>query len=145
MELDALEERFRSEMVFTPTLGDDRIDLDQAERLLDGWLDAGQIDRAELFGGEALLTGLTAQKENAAGLIGLIRRRLGQSLVATADDPCLESWLSFMGSSASLSRQHPDKPLVNLDIGGGTTNLALGRNGQVERTGCQFLGFAMSR
>ena len=107
MELDALEERFRSEMVFTPTLGDDRIDLDLVEQLLDAWLDAGQIDRAALFGGGALLTGLTAQKENAAGLIGLIRRRLGQSLVATADDPCLESWLSFMGSSASLSRQHP--------------------------------------
>jgi len=33
--------------------------------------------------------------ENAAGLVDLIRRRLGQALIATADDPCLESWLSL--------------------------------------------------
>jgi len=60
--------------------------------------------------------------------------------VATADDPCLESWLAFMGSCASLSREHPDRFILNLDIGGGTTNLALGKNQQVLRTGSLYLG-----
>ena len=140
IELDTPEETFRSDMVFTPMMDDDRVDLDQIERLLDVWFDGGKVEREKLFGGGALLTGLTAQKENAGGLVSLIRRRLGNTLVATADDPCLESWLSFMGSCASLSRQHPDKAILNLDIGGGTTNLALGRNRQVLRTGCLFIG-----
>ena len=140
MELSVSEEVFRSELVFTPLMSDDRVDLDQIEHLLDTWLAAGQVEPGRLFGGGALLTGLTAQKTNAAGLVSLIRRRLGQSLIATADDPCLESWLSFMGNFAVLSRQHPDKMILNLDIGGGTTNLALGQDRQVLRTGCLLLG-----
>ena len=140
MELDFREEIFRSDMVFTPLLADDRLDIAQVERLLDGWLAAGQVQGGELFGGGALLTGLTAQKDNASALVSLIRRRLGDALVATADDPRLESWLAFMGSCAGLSRQHPEKAILNLDIGGGTTNIALGQAGQVLRTGCLFLG-----
>src|SRR5205814_3577070 len=114
--------------VFTPFQGDDQIDLGVLEGLLDTWLAAGHVQASELFGGGALLTGLTAQKENASALVRLIRRRLGDALVATADDPCLESWLAFMGSCAELSRQHPDRNILNLDIGGGTTNIALGHD-----------------
>jgi ethanolamine utilization protein EutA len=140
MQLEAPEEIFRSELVFTPMRADGQLDLPQLEHLLDGWLAAGDVQPAELFGGGALLTGLTAQKENAAGLVGLIRRRLGGALVATADDPCLESWLAFMGSCAPLARAHPDRMILNLDIGGGTTNIAVGQDRQVIRTGCFFLG-----
>ena len=138
--LNALEETFRSEMVFTPIMEDDRIDLASIDRLLDEWLDAGHVQPTTLFGGGALLTGLTAQKDNAPGLVELIRRRLGQTLVATADDPGLESWLAFMGSCVALSREHPDRWILNFDIGGGTTNLALGRKGEVASTGCWFIG-----
>ncbi len=42
--------------------------------------------------------GLTAQRGNADALVALIRKRLGDTLIATANDPCLESWLAFMGS-----------------------------------------------
>src|SRR5947209_20229172 len=92
MQLDAPEEVYRSELVFTPLLADDQLDLAQVEQLLDAWLAAGGVQTAALFGGGALLTGLTAQAANAASLVTLIRRRLGNALVATADDPCLESW-----------------------------------------------------
>src|SRR5205807_3300838 len=85
-------------------------------------------------------TGLAARAATAAAAVGLVRRRLGDALVATADDPCLESWLAFLGSCAGLSRAQPDTPVLNLDIGGGTTNLALGRAGEVLRTGCLFVG-----
>ncbi len=140
MELGRISECYRSEMVFTPLRDDDRLDEQQVECLLDAWLTAGTVRREDLFGGGALLTGLTAQKENAEALVRLVRRRLGEALVATADDPCLESWLAFMGSSAGLSRAFPQQPILNLDIGGGTTNLALGINGEVLHTGCLFAG-----
>jgi ethanolamine utilization protein EutA len=140
VELDQVRERYRSPMVFTPLGRDDRLDIAQIEACLDGWLAAGNVHPGEVLGGGALLTGLTAQKENAAALVQLVRRRLGDALVATADDPCLESWLAFMGSCAALSRAHPWQAILNLDIGGGTTNLALGRAGEVLRTGCLFVG-----
>jgi ethanolamine utilization protein EutA len=140
VELDQVRECYRSPMVFTPLGDGDCLDVPRVEAHLDAWLAAGDVRPAEVFGGGALLTGLTAQKDNAAALVRLIRRRLGNALVATADDPCLESWLAFMGSCAGLSRAHPEQAILNLDIGGGTTNLALGRAGEVLRTGCLFVG-----
>ena len=136
-QLSQLSESYRSEIVFTPIRGDG-LDLEQLEAHLQAWL--ANTRREDIFGGGALLTGLTAQKGNAAALIDLIERRLGAALIATAEDPCFESWLAFMGSCADLSRNYPDTPIINLDIGGGTTNLALGRNGEVMRTGCLFVG-----
>jgi ethanolamine utilization protein EutA len=138
-ELREIREVYRSDMVFTPLRGD-RLDEPAIDTYLNHWLTAGGVQPAEIFGGGALLTGLTAQKDNAAALVGLIRRRLGDALIATADDPCLESWLAFMGSCASLSRAQPDTYFLNLDIGGGTTNIALGKAGEVLRTGCLFVG-----
>jgi ethanolamine utilization protein EutA len=139
MDLSDVRQCFRSDLVFTP-LRDDRLDIPKLEAYLDAWLASGAVRRTEVFGGGALLTGLTAQKDNAGVLVEMIRRRLGGTLVASADDPCLESWLAFMGSSAPLSRAHPNRPVLNLDIGGGTTNLALGKAGEVLRTGCLFVG-----
>ena len=138
-ELSQLRECYRSEMIFTPLLGEG-LDLDRLETHLDEWLSASGVRPDEIFGGGALLTGLTAQKENADGLVRLVERRLGDALIAAADDPCFESWLAFMGSCAGLSRSHPDTPIINLDIGGGTTNFALGLNGEVRRVGCLFVG-----
>ena len=70
----------------------------------------------------------------------MIRAHIGDAVIAVADDPCLESFLAFMGSAAALSRARPDEPILNLDIGGGTTNLALGRAGEVLHTGSLFIG-----
>jgi ethanolamine utilization protein EutA len=138
-ELSQVRERFRSGMVFTPFQGD-CLDQERLAEYLESWLAAGQVKAEEIFGGGALLTGLAARAENAAALTDLVRRRLRDALVATADDPCLESWLAFMGNCAGLSRARAESWIINLDIGGGTTNLALGRGGEVLRTGCLFVG-----
>ncbi|MDP7018996.1 MAG: ethanolamine ammonia-lyase reactivating factor EutA [Pirellulaceae bacterium] len=138
-ELTGVREVYRSAMVFTPTL-DDGLDERALARLVDEWMLCGEIDPRDVFGGGALLTGLAAQRANAAAVVRTIRNHLKNALIATADDPSLESWLAFMGGCASLSRAHPDLPIVNLDIGGGTTNLALGLAGNVLRTGCLYVG-----
>ncbi len=88
----------------------------------------------------ALITGLAAQKANAPLLIELTRQHLHHAIIAVANDPRLESWLAFMGNSSELSRAHPDTTFINFDIGGGTTNIAVGRQGEVLRTGCYFVG-----
>ena len=138
-ELTDMQEVYRSEMVFTPLI-DDRLDETALTQIVDGWLTCGEVNPEEVFGGGALLTGLTAQQVNASAVVRSIRRRLKNALIATADDPSLESWLAFMGSCVGLSRTYPEVPIVNLDIGGGTTNLALGLAGNVLRTGCLYVG-----
>lgn len=141
MELAVARETFRSPLVFTPLAGD-RLDLTATLCLVDDWLARGGIvpGVTDIGGGGALLTGLTARRDNAVGLVAAIRARLGRALIATADDPCLESWLAFQGSCAPLSRRHPEALFLHLDIGGGTTNLAAGIDGNVLATGCLFVG-----
>lgn len=139
MEFSRPEIVFRPNPVFTPFDGN-RIRLDEISSLLAGWLRDANIDRNDIFAGGAIVTGLAARRENADRLAAIVEEVIGDSVVATADDPRLESWLAFMGSCGGLSRTVPDRAILNFDIGGGTTNPALGRNGNVLATGCHFIG-----
>lgn len=134
-EFSGLRECYRSPIVLTP-IQNRRLDTSRLSKLLDDWLAAA----GQPHGGGALLTGLTAQADNAEWLVRTIRERVGDAVVARANDPHHESWLAFMGNVARLSRCHPDHYVLNLDIGGGTTNLALGRDGEVLATDCQYIG-----
>lgn len=139
MELVDWRQDFFPEPVFTPFIGA-QLDAARLAGQVDAWLAAAPVERREIAAGGAIVTGLAAQGCNAAAVAGLVRERFGEALIATADDPRLESWLAFMGSCAALSRAEPTRPFLHLDIGGGTTNLAWGRDGQIERVGCYHVG-----
>lgn len=130
---------FRSEPVFTPLDGES-IDLAAVADLLADWRRALAGREEDLAAAGAIVTGLAARRNNAQGIRQLVRKDFGEAVVATADDPSLESWLAFMGGCGALSRFHAATPIINLDIGGGTTNPALGLNGEVRATGCAFIG-----
>lgn len=138
-ELGEVKPVFRPDPVFTPFLGD-ALDIKKLERQLDDWLAGARLDPASVTTGGALVTGLAALASNAAAVKQLVRRRFQQAIVATANDPCLESWLAFMGNTLSLSRAEPKRAFINLDIGGGTTNIAWGVAGEVRRCGCYYVG-----
>lgn len=139
MELGQPEILYRATPVFTP-FSDGVIDEQQIEVYIDQWLAQSNTELTEIFAGGAIITGLAALRSNAQPLAKLVSERIGEAVVATADDPSLESWLAFMGSCSVLSRFHADTPIINLDIGGGTTNPALGLNGNVRNTGCYYVG-----
>jgi ethanolamine utilization protein EutA len=138
-EIGQVEEQLRTEPARTPFRGDD---LDQAALLaiVDAALAAGGATPGAFFGGGALLTGLAARASNAAAVACALRARVGDVVVATAGDPRLEAWLAFHGNVGELSRGAPDRFVLNLDIGGGTTNLAVGRAGEVGSTGWMWIG-----
>ena len=142
-QLDDVQVIYKSEPVFTPftkkSIGQS-IDVEKVAKLIAHWLEESSVSVNDLFSGGSMITGLAAQADNAALLSKLIIELVGESVIATADDPCLESWLAFMGSCGALSRYHADVPIINFDIGGGTTNVALGANGDVQTTGCYFIG-----
>jgi len=139
VEITDVTPTYQSEIVFTPLKGE-RLDVARLESYLDQWLNAAGVDVSEIFAGGALVTGLAAQRANAAEVTRLFETRLAGSVVATADDPRLESWLAFLGNCHQLSLDHPGTPIINLDIGGGTTNLAWGLDGQVTATACLNVG-----
>ena len=139
MQLDDVQVIYKSEPVFTPFINQN-IDTEKVAKLIANWLDESGVKVTDIFSGGSMITGLAAQAGNAAALSKLIINMVGESVIATANDPCLESWLAFMGSCAALSRYHADVPIINFDIGGGTTNVALGVNGDVQQTGCYYIG-----
>ncbi len=139
MTFGSPEIRYRSEPVFTP-FSNGQIDEIALQNHLDQWLHEGGVIPEQLFSGGAIITGLATETDNAGRIAGLVKKRVGEAIIATASDPCLESWLAFMGSCSALSRCNPDLAIINLDIGGGTTNPALGLNGNVLATGCYFIG-----
>ena len=142
-QLDDVQIIYKSEPVFTPftkkSIGQS-IDVEKVAKLIANWLAKSGVSIKDIFSGGSMITGMAAQADNAALLSKLIIELVGECVIATADDPCLESWLAFMGSCGALSRYHADVPIINFDIGGGTTNIALGVNGDVQQTGCYFIG-----
>jgi ethanolamine utilization protein EutA len=138
-ELGHIEPLFRPDPVFTPFRAD-TLDIAALAAQIDRWIGEARLDPAAVASGGALVTGLAARSENAPGVTKLIKERFHQSVVAAADDPCLESWLAFMGNCLELSRAEPGRPFINLDIGGGTTNIAWGHDGRVRRCGCYYIG-----
>lgn len=139
MELAESVCEFRPDPVFTPFAAG-AIDEGQLAARLDGWLAECHLSSDQIASVGVLVTGLAAESRNAACVERLVRARFGDVLVARADDPCLESWLAFMGNCQALSRAHPGITWLNVDIGGGTTNLALGRQGEVQSVGCWRIG-----
>lgn len=139
MKFEALNVLYRSEPVFTPFNGRE-IDRIRLNHYIDRWIAESGVICEDIFAGGVIITGLAAERTNAAAIACMVGARIGEAVVATADDPCLESWLAFMGSCSVLSRFHEKTPFINIDIGGGTTNAAFGINGSVLHTGCHFVG-----
>jgi ethanolamine utilization protein EutA len=139
VEIADVREVLSSPLVFTP-FRDGAIDGAAVEAYVGAWLAEAGVRPEAIFGGGAILTGLAAERRNAAEIARAVGAWLRDAVVATAGDPCLESWLAFMSGAAALSRARPDAPVLHLDVGGGTTNLALGLGGRVTRVGSLFVG-----
>jgi ethanolamine utilization protein EutA len=87
--------------------------------------------------GAIIITGETSRKENARQVLHSLSDFAGEFVVATAG-PHLESVLAAKGAGALALSQ--ERPLLHMDIGGGTSNLALLQEGKVIRTGCLNVG-----
>lgn len=139
MELADAEVIRHPDPVFTP-FREGAVDLPALETIVDGWL-AEEGDAPDAwFSAGALVTGLAARSTTADAIRQFVRTRIGNAVVAATDDPCLESWLAFQGSVGTLHHACAGRAIIHLDIGGGTTNSALGMGGTVLTTGCHFIG-----
>ena len=130
---------YRSDVYFTPLLGENRVDGDAIRRLLAAEYEKAGVSRQQVDTGAIIITGETSRKENAAAVLQAISDFAGEFVVATAG-PDLESILAAKGAGAVAYSQKTGKTVVHMDIGGGTSNLALIRAGEIVRTGCLNVG-----
>ena len=137
LDITARKIRYKSPVHFTPMLDENRVDAEGLRQLVDREYEAAGVSRQQVDTGAIIITGETSRKENARQVLNSLSDFAGEFVVATAG-PHLESLLAAKG--AGSVEQSRNGPLLHMDIGGGTSNLALLEDGKTLRTGCLNVG-----
>ena len=130
---------YQSEVHLTPLLTETLIDSDGVREIVAQEYQKAGIVPSSVDTGAVIITGETARKENAREVLEALAGFAGDFVVATAG-PALESILAGKGAGAERVSAERRCAVLNLDIGGGTTNLALFENGALRDTGCLNVG-----
>lgn len=130
---------YRSQIYFTPLKSQTEIDADQVKAIIRQEYHNAGMKPADMKTGAVIITGETARKSNADRVLAALSDMAGDFVVAAAG-PDLESFLSGKGAgSDKLSEDHREV-VVNVDIGGGTSNIAMFQKGMLKGTTCLDIG-----
>lgn len=135
---------YQSQMYFTPLISPVEIDVGKVRELVAAEYEKAGIAPTDLSTGAVIITGETARKENAREVVHALADFAGNFVVATAG-PDLESVLSGRGSGTARYSEEKGGVAVNLDVGGGTTNISVFENGTAVDTGCLDIGGRLIR
>ena len=130
---------YKSPIHFTPLLSGDLVDAATLRRIIDEEYQSAGISKQDVDTGAIIITGETSRKENAEAVLHELSGFAGEFVVATAG-PDLESVLAAKGAGADVYSTQTGKTVLHMDIGGGTSNLALIREGNTVATGCLNVG-----
>jgi ethanolamine utilization protein EutA len=133
------ETLFRSPVALTPYQSEERIDDLKLRAIIDAaYKDAGLVAK-DIDTGVVILTGEALRRDNAQAIAGLLAEQGGDFVTATAGHH-MEAMLAGYGSGAARVSSDQGKRILNIDVGGGTTKLALVENGRVTATAAIHIG-----
>lgn len=130
---------YKSPVYFTPLLDESHVDGAAIRAIVEQEYRKAGIRREDVNTGAIIITGETSRKENARAVLDALSDYAGDFVVATAG-PDLESVLAAKGAGAVDQSRDTGRTVLHMDIGGGTSNLALIENGKILRTGCLNVG-----
>ena len=130
---------YQSPVALTPYLSDERIDDQAIGAIVDNAYEAAQMHPDSIDTGAVILTGEALRRENAKPIADVLAD-VGGEFVCAAAGHHMESMLAAYGSGAAKVSHDSAIPLINIDIGGGTTKLALVEGGAVVQTAAIHLG-----
>ena len=139
MEIAERKILYKSDVHFTPLKGEHLVDGERLRQLVEREYHMAGIRPEAVDTGAIIITGETSRKENAREVLSALSDFAGDFVVATAG-PDLESVLAAKGAGAVDYSLRTGKTVLHMDIGGGTSNLALIRDGKIEKTGCLNVG-----
>jgi ethanolamine utilization protein EutA len=137
-----IEERdiiYEGRIVNTPFQDDNTIDIETLTDFFKKEYQRAKIDPADIQTGAVIITGESARKQNARQIAEALSNDAGK-FVATTAGPNFESLIAAMGSGAAVRSKDHKKTILSCDIGGGTSNIALTKNGEVLSTSCISVG-----
>src|SRR3982074_875948 len=133
------ETLFQSPVALTPYASDERIDDAALGIIIDQAYAAAGVKPGDIDTGGVILTGEALRGEKAEAIAGLLAEQRGDFVTATAGHH-MESMLATYGSGASKVSYEQGKRILNLDIGGGTTKIAIVAKGDVIATAALHIG-----
>lgn len=144
LQIKEREILYRSPIHFTPLLSETTLDASGIEEIVANEYQSAHIVPEEIATGAIIITGETARKENAKAVLEALEKFAGDFVVATAG-PDLESILAAKGAGADVYSETSTLPVLHMDIGGGTSNLALAEDGVITKTSCLNVGGRLIR
>src|ERR1700689_2175324 len=133
------ETLYQSPVALTPYQSEERIDDAALGKIIDDAYAGAGLHPDDIDTGAVILTGEALRRENAQGIARILSEQGGEFVCATAGHH-MESLLAAFGSGASRVSHDENKRVLNIDIGGGTTKLALVEKGQVTATAAVHIG-----
>ena len=119
-----------SDILLTPYVDEGAtIDAEALGRFIDGQYAAARLRREDIDTGALILTGVAVRRRNARAIADLFAQEAGKFVAVSAGDG-LEATMAAHGSGAVGESERVRGVVMNIDIGGGTSKVALCQAGR---------------
>ena len=124
------ESVYESDVMLTPYIDETTIDSESLGRFISSQYEKAGLVPDEIDTGALILTGVAVRRRNARAIGDLFANQAGKFVAVSAGD-ALETTLVAYGSGA-VDRSRTDKiRVMNVDIGGGTSKIAVCTEGHI--------------
>ena len=124
------ESFYQSDILLTPYSAAEEIDAEALGAFIGQQYGDAKIDPDEIDTGALILTGVAVRRRNARRIGELFAAQTGKMVAVSAGDS-LETVMAAYGSGAVARAIRVGSPVMNVDIGGGTSKIALCADGKV--------------
>jgi ethanolamine utilization protein EutA len=119
-----------SDVLLTPYAADQSIDAQALGQFIEAQYAQAGIDKTGIDTGALILTGVAVRRANARAIGELFAQQAGKFVSVSAGDT-LETTLAAFGSGAAARSIRESARVMNIDIGGGTSKIAVCEAGAV--------------
>ena len=134
----ARETFHQSPVRLTPYASEHRIDDRTLGAIIDDAYAAARIHPDDIDTGVVILTGEALRRDNAEDIAAVLAEQGGEFVAAAGRT--MEAMLAAYGSGAARVSRQTGRRLLNVDMGGGTTKLAIVEGGRVLATAALHVG-----
>jgi len=124
------ESFYQSDILLTPYSAEETIDADALGAFIERQYKDAKVDPDEIDTGALILTGVAVRRRNARVIGELFAAQTGKMVAVSAGDS-LETVMAAYGSGAASRSIRNGAPVMNVDIGGGTSKIAVCADGKV--------------
>ncbi|MGE3147639.1 MAG: ethanolamine ammonia-lyase reactivating factor EutA [Pseudorhodoplanes sp.] len=126
---------YASSVMLTPFVNGASLDVEKLSGFFSDAYGKAGLTASEIDTGAVITTGDAARKDNAAAVLSLFARDSGKFVCASAG-PLLEAKMAAYGAGAVARSASGSAPstIMNIDVGGGTSKIAVVQGGRIVET-----------